>query len=1019
MAARWQRPAMAAARGTGMSRIASLVPLLGLAVAGIAGGAETPIDRYDTQVVRLPTRDEALIRSIGARQSHMIVRREKGEIVFEADAALRAELDAAKLDWRVDADATRGLAAGPWSRDQRGKSIPGFACYRTVAETTARLAELRDARPDLVTLVDIGDSWQRQNPLPGATGDDLTVARLSNAAIPGPKPALLVMTAIHAREYPTAELGLRFVEWLVTRHGVHPDATWVLDHHEVHVLVQSNPDGRVRAQTQSGGSASAAQRKNLNANACGSGRLGVDLNRNYGFEWGAHGGSSPNPCQDTYRGSAPQSEPETLAVDAYMALLFPDRRGFEAGDAAPADTQGIFIDVHNYAEQVLWPWGGVTAPAPNAAALTALGRRLAYFSGYEPMQSVGLYPTDGTTDDNAYGKLGVASYTIELGSGSNFFTDCATFENEIWPQNFEALLYAARAVRAPYLLPGGPDAYAVAASPPYAFPGDAIELRATLSDARYNQMTNQLGAGALPVQSIVAADAYAAVPPWQAGAVALPMTAADGSYDASTEEVVVADIAPATPGPRLYFVQGRDASGAHGTVRAGRIEVLDPAQAGSVSGTVRSASGAPLAATVSANAVATRSRADTGAFLHRLPPGTYDLTASAPHHESASLAGIGVAAGSALTRDFSLYALCPRLAEDAENGAGGWTPVVAAGANTWGIVAGQGYGGTRGWTESPTGNYADGVDTSLVSPVFDLAGHTAPVLAFDSYCDTEAGYDFGRLEVRTGPAAPWTEAFRCDGDPSWRRVELALGALAGATQAQLRLRFTSDGSVVRNGWVVDNLLLEAGGPTCRATQFAGAPSTPDLAAERDSGESDSDNVTNAASLRLLGSCTPGDTVELVLGGVPSGVPLACAAGSYEVEIAVAESPALSIAARATRGPQTSAPSAALTVTVDRTVPPAPAISGPALAPTPAITLAGSMAENAGRVVAAVDGSPFCESGALSASSANQWSCAGTLADSGPHTATARQRDLAGNLGPASPAFAIAVAVGVFADGFED
>ena len=61
--------------------------------------------------MRLQTRDEALIRRIGRDQSHMIVRRAKGEIVFEADAALRAELDAAKLPYRVDLEATRGMAA--------------------------------------------------------------------------------------------------------------------------------------------------------------------------------------------------------------------------------------------------------------------------------------------------------------------------------------------------------------------------------------------------------------------------------------------------------------------------------------------------------------------------------------------------------------------------------------------------------------------------------------------------------------------------------------------------------------------------------------------------------------------------------------------------------------------------------------------------------------------------------------------------------------------------------------------
>ena len=330
------------------------------------------------------------------------------------------------------------------------------------------------------------------------------------------------------------------------------------------------------------------------------------------------------------------------------------------------------------------------------------------------------------------------------------------------------------------------------------------------------------------------------------------------AYDSATEQVATALVAPASLGKRLYYVQGRDASGAVGTMRAAQVEVLDPAQNASVSGTVTSVAGVPLAATVEANLLATRSRTDSGAYLHRLPPGNYTITASAPHFESATLAGLALAAGSSATRDFSLYALCPRLAETAEDGVGGWTTQVAAGAYTWGIATALGAGATRGWTESPAGNYGNNIDTSLVSPSIDLAGHASPVLRFDSYCDTERGYDYGRVEVRTGPAAAWTEVHRCDGDPAWRRVELALPMLAGAGQAQLRFRTTSDSSQVAAGWVIDNLLLEAGGEACRATQFAGAPSVPDLAADRDTGASDSDNITHAALLRFTGSCTAGD-----------------------------------------------------------------------------------------------------------------------------------------------------------------
>ena len=65
-------------------------------------------------------------------------------------------------------------------------------------------------------------------------------------------------------------------------------------------------------------------RKNLRDNN-GDGVLevgdGVDPNRNYPTKWGYDNeGSSDNPASDTYRGTAPASEPETRALDGLMAV---------------------------------------------------------------------------------------------------------------------------------------------------------------------------------------------------------------------------------------------------------------------------------------------------------------------------------------------------------------------------------------------------------------------------------------------------------------------------------------------------------------------------------------------------------------------------------------------------------------------------------------------------------------------------------------------------------------------------
>jgi carboxypeptidase T len=769
------------------------------------------------EVVRVHTRDEALIRRIGSLHTHVIVDRAKGVIVFEADPMDRALLKSGGLRWEVDVEATRAVNMPQQRLPGQSKGIPGFVCYRTVAETRARLDELVSLYPGFASVIDIGDSWEKTAAQPGG-GEDLRVLRLANVAIGGDKPKLFIMSSVHAREYTPAELGLRFAEWLLGNYGVDADATWLLDHQELHLLANANPDGRKRAE---GG---LSWRKNTNTAYCGatSNSRGADLNRNWPFKWAAvpnDGGSSPAPCSLTYRGPAAGSEPETQATVAYMRSIFPDRRGPQDSDPADIDTQGLFFDIHSYSQLVLWPWGwttpgpGTADQAPNVVPLEALGRRFAWFSGYTPQQANDLYPTDGTTEDAAYGELGVPAYTFELGTA--FFQDCALFEDRILPDNLRTLIFAARNARAPYRSAAGPDPREILAAPDLAIRGETVSLRAVIDDTRFS---NSAG-GTQAAQSVVAANAWVGRPPWAAGASAIPMAPTDGSWNQPSEAVSVSiDTSSLDSGRHLAFVQGTDAGGNDGPIAAGFVQVYGADQIGSVRGVARSAAtGAAIAGVqISAGSLRTSSAAD-GSYTRRLPVGSYTLHAQAAGFEALSVADLAITAAATLDRDLQLYALCRRLDNDAESGTAGWTA-----SAPWAITtAATTQTGSRAWTESPAGNYLANANTSLTSPVFDLSNYSAPQLSFDSWCDTESGWDFGNIEYSANGGSTWsTPAWRCSGDASLRRVTLALPALANLAQARLRFRFTSDSNTQRDGWYVDNIVLEAGGPACRATQAA-------------------------------------------------------------------------------------------------------------------------------------------------------------------------------------------------------
>ncbi|ABC31555.1 predicted carboxypeptidase [Hahella chejuensis KCTC 2396] len=439
--------------------------------------------------------------------------------------------------------------------------IPGYPCYETVEETFAAAAGFASSHPELAEWIDVGDSWQKKQ---GTGGFDIRVLKLTNKNTSGDKPKLFINSAIHAREYTTAPLALEFARWLVNGYGTNADATWIMDNHEVHLMLHTNPDGRKKAET------GLSWRKNTNQSYCGStsNSRGADLNRNFTFGWNSTNGegSSGNQCNETYRGPSAGSEPEIQALEGYVRGLWPDRRGPGKNDPAPSDTSGIHLDIHSYSELVLWPWGDTSQAAPNGTALQTLGRKFAFFNGYSPQQSIGLYPTDGTSDGISYGELGVAAFTFEL--GTSFFQSCSTYESKIKPDNLNALIYAAKVVRTPYITPAGPDVTSLSlsggASSGGVEPGTQVTLSASVTDTRFNNSN-----GTESTQNLTAAEYYVDTPPWANGAQAVALSASDGSYNSKTEGVTgVIDTTGMSEGKHIVYVRGKDASGAWGAVSA-------------------------------------------------------------------------------------------------------------------------------------------------------------------------------------------------------------------------------------------------------------------------------------------------------------------------------------------------------------------------------------------------------------------------------------------------------------------
>jgi hypothetical protein len=137
-------------------------------------------------------------------------------------------------------------------------TIPGRSCFRSMSGMMESMDDLADEYPDLMTISDIGNSYLKENtgrtngryeiPEGGFDIFALKITSSSSSSSSNGKGKMLVTSGVHAREWAPPELLARFVELLVRGYGDDADATWILDHVEVHAILYVNPDGRWMAE---------------------------------------------------------------------------------------------------------------------------------------------------------------------------------------------------------------------------------------------------------------------------------------------------------------------------------------------------------------------------------------------------------------------------------------------------------------------------------------------------------------------------------------------------------------------------------------------------------------------------------------------------------------------------------------------------------------------------------------------------------------------------------------------------
>ncbi|XP_040269363.1 carboxypeptidase A1-like [Bufo bufo] len=281
----------------------------------------------------------------------------------------------------------KDMKIGRAMENARSTDTFNYATYHTFDEINNFIDTLVAENPGFVSKIEIGRSYE---------GRPLNVLKFSTGAN---RPAFWIDTGIHSREWVTQASGLWFAKKIVTDYGRDASLTSTLNKLDIFLEIVTNPDGYAYTHSRD-----RMWRKTRSPNP-GSTCIGTDPNRNWDAGFGG-GGSSSNPCTETYRGRAAHSEPEVKAI-----VDFVKSHGKIKG----------FVSIHSYSQMLLYPYGYTTAPAKDAAELNSVSRAAvnALRSLYGTQYTYGdiittIYQASGGTIDWTYNQGIKYSYTFEL-----------------------------------------------------------------------------------------------------------------------------------------------------------------------------------------------------------------------------------------------------------------------------------------------------------------------------------------------------------------------------------------------------------------------------------------------------------------------------------------------------------------------------------------------------------------------------------------------------------------------------
>jgi carboxypeptidase T len=235
--------------------------------------------------------------------------------------------------------------------------------YATYAEVCSTMAALAQQYSSIAKLETLGVSMG---------GRAILIMKVTaNPAQEANRPRIRLNGPHHGNEKIATEITLAFLKYLCERYDTNAFVHSLVDTREIWIDPIFNVDGHV-----------ANRRTNNN---------GVDINRDFGYEWGGEGGSA-----------GPYSQVETRAMREH----------------SERHVINLEYNYHSTAAYVNYLWDNHESQSPDSSWVQPMSQRYAdstHGSGtqLDTINGYAWYEVHGSTQDNTYGNYGGMAWTIE------------------------------------------------------------------------------------------------------------------------------------------------------------------------------------------------------------------------------------------------------------------------------------------------------------------------------------------------------------------------------------------------------------------------------------------------------------------------------------------------------------------------------------------------------------------------------------------------------------------------------